>query len=315
MKTMKRLINVIALAAAAISLLSIAATVMPVSAAASYTETPALYTEVYIDGSELAAFADRYSHVVTLTGDEAVAHNNKVDDILLDSDLSAEERKLYLEQLGVYEVCEEEQAALAASSSGDVTLYKPTIHYDSSTKEYIITGNGKWNTHSYEVPTWYWWAPSVGSTKDIGGTDAIGISLTNTYGNTAGLALNSGYGRFKNGTAVKTSTTLASENDNYGGGYKVQDFIKFTKVDNYLLWFNTTFYYNAYYMTCILRYNSKLANYSGNAKLFYGHTWDTTTVTGIGVSTTGASISWSSNSDKWVGFSYARTFRNGTPTN
>jgi len=268
-----------------------------------------------INGEKLAAFAAQYDNVITLSGKEALAHDEKVNDILFNENLSSEQKSYYLSELGVFEVNPEKVVEYAASSSGDVTLNKPTIRYDSSTKQYIITATGKWNKHSYEVPAWSWWYPSVGSTKDIGGPDAIGISLTNTSGTTSGLALKSGYGNFYNGSATKTSSTLATENDNFGGGYKVQDFIKFTKVDNYILWCNTTYLYNAYNMTCVIRYNSNFKNYNGNAKLFYAHTWNSTSVTSVSVSKTGAGIGWSSTANRWDAYSYARTFKKGAATN
>ena len=268
-----------------------------------------------INGNELAIFAAQYDNVETLTGEEALAHDEKANDILLSDKLSSEQKRDYLSQLGIFEINPDKIVEYAASSSGDVTLDKPSISYDSTTKQYILTATGKWKKHSYEVPTWTWWYPSVGSTKDIGGTEAIGISLTNTSGSTSGLAINSGYGYFYNGNAVKKSTTLATENDNYGGGYKVQDFIKFTKVDNYVLWCNTTYQYNAYNMTCVLRYNSNFKNYNGNAKLFYAHTWDSTSVTSVSVSKTGAGLGWSKSSNHWDSYSYARTFKKGAATN
>lgn len=268
-----------------------------------------------INGEELAAFAAQYDNVKTLTGEEALAHDEKVNDILFGENLSSEQKRIYLTKLGVFEINPDETVEYAASSSGDVTLNKPTIRYDSATKQYIITATGKWNKHSYEVPTWSWWVPSVGSTKDIGGPDAIGISLTNTSGSTSGLALKSGYGCFHNGTATETSSTLATENDNYGGGYKVQDFIKFTEVINCFLWYDATYLYNAYNMTCVLRYNNNFKNYNGSAKLFYSHTWDNTSVTSVNLSKTGAAMAWSKTSNYWNAYSYARTFKNGAATN
>lgn len=268
-----------------------------------------------INGEELAAFAAKYDTVETLTGDEAVAHNEKVNDIIFNDNLSAETKRNYLAELGVFEINREDTIEFAASSEDDVALNKPTIKYDSLTKQYIITATGNWKNHNYEVPTWSWWYPSVGDTKNIGGADAIGISLTNTSGSTAQLAINSGYGKFYNGTATKQSTTLATEDDNYGGGFTVQDFIKITKVDNYVLWCNMEYYYNAYNMTCVVRYNNYFKNYNGNAKLFYSHTWDNTSVTSVSLSKTGAGLGWSKSSDRWIAYSYARTFAKGTSTN
>ncbi len=268
-----------------------------------------------INGEELAAFAAQYDNVKTLTGEEALAHDEKVNDILFSDNLSSEQKRNYLAKLGVFEINSDKTVEYAASSSGDVTLDKPEISYDSKTKQYIIKATGKWDKHSYEVPTWSWLSPSVGSTKDIGGPEAIGISLTNTSGSTSGLVLNSGYGYFYNGAATKISSTLATENDNYGGGYKVQDFIKFTKVDNYVFWYNSEYLYNAYNMTCVLRYNDNFKNYNGSAKLFYAHTWDNTSVTSVSVSKTGAGLGWSTDSNHWNAYSYARTFKNGKQTN
>ncbi len=271
--------------------------------------------ELKFNSEKLMAVAAKYDNVRALTGAELTSHNIKIDDILMNEKLSNNEKLIGLKQLGVYNVEDGVLAESASSSSGDYSASKPTISYDSKTKQYIITGKGRWKRHTYEVPTFSWWYPSVGDTKNIGGNEGIGISITNTSGSTKGLAINSGYGYFYNGNAKKKSTTLVTNNDNYGGGYKVQDFIKFTKVDNYVFWVNTEYYYNAYNAKCVLKYNSKFAKYNGNAKLFYSHTWDKTKVTGIGLSKSGVNISWSDNSDKWNAYSYARTFKKGRASN
>jgi hypothetical protein len=269
-----------------------------------------------IDSEELKAIAAKYADIEQLTGDELIAHDLKVNAILNNRELSPAQKEDALSLLGVYPVSSSENTVqFAASAPGNVSLGKPSISYDSSSKQYIITAYGNWTSHKYEVPTWTWWYPSVGSTKNIGGLDGIGISLSNTSGTTSGLAINSGYGYFHNGTATQKVTTMSSNSDLYGAGYKVQDFIKFTKVDNYVFWVNTTYLYNAYNMDCVLKYNAKFEGYNGSAKLFYGHTWDSTNITSIGVNKTGASIGWSTTSNHWDSYSYARTFTKGKQTN
>lgn len=265
-----------------------------------------------INSFQLSEMADKYRNVKLLEGDQLVSHNMKVDDVLNNVYLSDSQKEKLLIKLGVYNIDSVKNTTeLAASSNNDVKLNRPTIKYDSKAKQYIITGRGQWLRHTYEVPKWSWWYPKVGSTKNIGGVDAIGISLSNTSGKTKGLALKSGQGKFDNGSAKKTVTTLSTSNDNYGGGYKVQDFIKFTKVDNYILWANTRYNYNAYYMQCTLRYNKAFSNYNGNAKLFYAHTWNSANISSIGVSKSGPSVSVSKTSNAWKGYSYSTVFKKG----
>lgn len=311
------MVNVLSICLTTMLVLSFISTLIPTSVSAKGTENAyeMAVSEIEINSEELLAIADQYKDVETLVGEEADAHNVKIDDILLNEEMSEEIKREYLSELGVYCCYNYEETQLASSSSGDVTLNRPTIYYDSFTKEYVITGTGKWNAHTYETPSWSWWYPSVGDTSNIGGTDAIGISLSNTSGSTSGLALNSGYGYFYNGTATKMSTTLTSENDIYGGGYSVQDFIKYTKVVNYILYCDVTYYYNAYNMKCVLRYDADFAKYSGSAKLFYSHTWSNTSITGISLNKTGASLSWSNSSNRWAAYSYPRTFSKGVSTN
>lgn len=110
-------------------------------------------------------------------------------------------------------------------------------------------------------------------------------------------------------------TTLATENDNFGGAYKVQDFIKYTKVKNYVFWCDVSYRYNAYNMHCVIRYNRNFEDYSGNAKLFYSHTWDDSTISSIDLSTSGVGVGWSTQSDHWTQYSYGRTFKQGRATN
>ncbi len=271
-------------------------------------------SELYINGEDLAEFAAKFEHVETITGKEAIAHNAKVDDIILNDDLSDEKKWQYLNALGVYEVYPEKKVELADSCGSDMSLNKPTIAYDSSNKQYIITGTGYWKNRTYEdeMPRFIFSWPSVGKKINIGGPDAIGISLTNTSGDTKGLAINSGYGYFYNGEAVNLSTTLCTNTNNYGGAYQLQDFAKIFEVKNYLFFARCGYYYNANNMTCILRYNSAFENYSGNANLFYSHTWDKTSVTGIDLSDSGFGIQWSKDSDCcWDAHSYSTVFPYG----
>lgn len=106
------------------------------------------------------------------------------------------------------------------------------------------------------------------------------------------------------GWSSASSSTLATNNDLYGGGFKMQDYIYVTDTNVT----NFEYDYCGKYMTAILTYNKKFANLNGNLKLFYSHTGNSTSLSDLTLSNSGVSASFSSSSSCWTAYSYATTF-------
>lgn len=264
------------------------------------------------NSEELTAIAAQYDDVEELTGDALIAHTKRVDDIINNTTLSEEEKTQILNDLGVYRVDEGLEVELA-SSSGNVTLNKPTLSYDSSTKQYIFSGTGYWNSTSawqndvanamywFMVQPWNW---AVGKTCNIGGADVVGICISNPSGSTSGLVANSGYGTLQSSGSTK-SITLITNNDNYGVAFQPQDRCIITYYSE--TWVGAscfrdyTYNYNAIRFQTIVRYNSSLANYNGRAKTFYAHNWENTTISGVGFTDSNVSVYFSQDKYSWSG--------------
>lgn len=281
----------------------------------STSEENGVYTEVDVDSTILSAVAEQYSHVAEVEGVEKVALEKKISDVY-NSDMTYEQKKVALEKLGEVFIYEDD-AELVASKSSDCVLNKPTISYNSRTKRYTVYGTGGLPAKALKKD---WSIPIVGlfvgQTIKMGGDDGVALSITNLSGSTNGVAIVSGYGGLKGALgANSTSTSPVTENDLYGIGYEVQDKILIKECKCYVFVWSSVFATNTCNIQCQAVYNSQFANLSGSVKLFYTHTYKSTSVTGIGVNKTGINASWSSNNNKWSAYSYARTFSNGASTN
>lgn len=178
-----------------------------------------------------------------------------------------------------------------SSSSSDVILNKPTITYNSTTKNYTINATGGLGATYIEdeLPT-FLVGPTNGVIKSIGGVDGVAISIRNLKkvdkkNTSTGITIKNGLGQFRNGSS-RTSTTMVTNNDDRGVGFEVQDTIKISNVKNF-------------------------AAYSGSVKLGYSHTWDKTSVSSISLGVDSVSFGWDKSSDKWEAYSYSRTFTKG----
>lgn len=280
----------------------------------SYLYTGGTEAVLHVDSETLQEVMEKYSDVEQLKGVEKEALLKKLDDIH-NSDINEVSKKEALEALG--EICiYDDDVQFAASSNSDITLYKPTLSYLTSTSSYSIYATGKLPSSAIkdELSSFSLWYPSVGDTKNVGGVDAMAFLISNTSGSTSGLAVKSGYGKLA-GKGSKISTTLATADDRYGAGYTVQDIITVTSVSNYVIASSYKYEYNASSISSQVLYNSNFSKYSGNVKFYYNHTWDNTRVNSIGLSASGISFGWNDKSDQWTGYSYARTFKNGKSTN
>ena len=291
------------------------------SASANELGTVDFSSTIDINSNDLQEVADMHSDVELLTGEAAEFHNQQVDAVLTNPELSVEEREAALENLGVYSVYQSDETELASSAS-DVTVYKPTVSYDSGTKQYIITSYGKWNNQNCVKD---WEKNFVGFLKkgdiyNVGEKDAVAISLQKTSGNLTGVELVSGKGTgycySDSGFSTSSSTKITGE-DLKGAAYKLQDKVKVADIKDFFKQKRfITYKFNLEYFTCTLRYNSSFSKFNGQATMHYVHTWNSTSINSITLGVTSAgtgtiSVSFSKKSSEFVAYSYGKAIVNG----
>lgn len=266
------------------------------------------------DKNEMKAFSTKYNNVKKLTGSALASRNQKVKEILSNNSLTMEEKEAFLKDLETYHFkTKTDNSAQLASTLNDVELYKPDIWYNAYENTYTVHGMGHWVNNDYDAPSWMWWYPYEGQKITIGGVDALGIYFHNTPSpNPSGVAIVDGWGTFNNGLSNwDNAEVLATSNDCIGGGYKYQDYIEITDVTNNVFWVNIEYRYSAQNFHCYLNYNSNFANLNGDAKFYYSHTWDDTSVNSVGIYTNGLYCGYNENENYFEAFSLTTNFQNG----
>lgn len=261
-------------------------------------------------------YADNF---VYLNKEQLEKRNEKIDSILNDTSISDEEKFSKLESMKVYRYIPKDNQATLASQPNGVKLNKPTITYDSKTKNWKITASGEWKSYSHlgkEIDNnkkiWY----SVGDTWNVGGYDAVGISLSNTSGYATAskgkikqnLLRVSGSATLSNGKSVKNKNSSTND-DKYGAIFKLQDYSYVTaaKLRWYLVW-DYEYRYVGYKFSTTITYNKKFSEWDGTAKLYYAHTWNKTSISNISVSKTGVGIGWKSEGSGFYTYGLGKGF-------
>ena len=268
------------------------------------------------NSSALKSIAKKYSDVEQISGTELALHKKMVKDIIMNSELTEANRDQALKELGVQKIDNGIETKLA-SSTGNVSMYTPSLSYDSKTKEYIFTGYGLWKDTDYwnndvksDMLLWLqnpanW---KVGKTKNIGGAEAVGIAITNPSGSTKGLYVTDGFGFLTSGTDV-ISSTMVTNDDNNGAAYEPQDKCTLTSFTNYLVAMTAEWEYNAHSFKTCVNYNSSLSNYNGNAKTFYIHNWNSCKISNINLGNSGVGVDLTKESKGWgPAYSTAKPF-------
>lgn len=266
-----------------------------------------------IDSTVLQMVANKYENVDKLSGVELEALELKLNDIYT-SNLDDITKKEALRTLGEVEVYSDD-LEFAASLAADVLLNRPTIKYNPLNDTWTINATGGLGADKIqdELPIFGLFVPKKGDTRNIGGVDGVLLSitgLTNTGTTSNGLTIVSGYGYLSAGTPSK-SEVMVTKNDDYGVAYEIQDKITYTNVNNYLVFGTYSYNYNAASINCRAIYDKKFANFSGQVKLGYSHTWSSTSVNSISLSVDGAGFGWDKKTGRWQAYSYGRNFENG----
>lgn len=216
------------------------------------------------------------------------------------TELSYEILENYLNAHNVYIYSCETNPNISAHSSGstDVQMNRVIISLNANNNTWTVTGGGFWNSDSYleDVPT----LSVLFGAIDVGGTDAVGVSLTDTSGTFLSMTSSSGYvhdGHGKNMTLRNRYAGIGSS-DGVVFQYRDQVYISDDLRETC---------YMGYGFSAQAVYNSKFAQYHGDARSYYAHTWDECSVDSIGLGTNSFSASWSDSSCGWEVYSDSDT--------
>jgi hypothetical protein len=189
------------------------------------------------------------------------------------------------------------------SNETHVTLNAVSIYYNTSNVTWTLYASGYWNNVNDWDDTGNMIPWSVGTTRNTGSPDYVGIVLTDTYGSSDGMYV------MANNTPDQSAGRLWwNEKQNYGYNsaglmsdsqgaiFAVQDYIYITESH---WWGSYRVAYIGHSFSATVIYNGAFENYHGNAKIFYAHTWDSAQINGIGIGLDNISVNWSSGKNHW----------------
>ena len=226
---------------------------------------------------------------------------------LFAGELSVEKATLQLESLGVFPLessikqsVDSEAQTVQLSSFQSITFNDIYVYYDSVLDVWELGGGVYWNDSSWLDDVPYALFPYEGMNLDVGGYDGVGISLTQTSGTyncylvDTWLYVNEGGGAFDTTTHVP----MGGINARYGVFHQFQDYAHLAELNG----FNGTYVYYGKHMSIFAQYSSNFENYHGTARLEYVHTWDETTISSVGISSSisdplGFSVEFSSSNN------------------
>ncbi|QCT01795.1 hypothetical protein E6C60_1077 [Paenibacillus algicola] len=165
------------------------------------------------------------------------------------------------------------------SQPSDVNMNAVNIYADGQTGNWYVTGGGSWNdlTWTADAPSFRLY-PNVGSKKNVGGYDTVGITYYNTSG-TYGTTVLSSQGYWHDGVGNSWSSYSPSHGDGkLGAAFDFQDKVRITKVN----WDGSYSYvYEGKGFAATLTYTPNFVYYNGKARTFYGHTYNQATVDNV----------------------------------
>jgi hypothetical protein len=167
------------------------------------------------------------------------------------------------------------------SENDDVTMSTPSVYYNTQQGRYEAMATFRWlSCGSYPC---YWYESDGGT--NLGGYDGFGLSI----GKLVTRKTQSFYVYTASGT--RTTYTNPWDADDSGATYRNQDKFTCGKGCGYN-WDHGLLVYSFG-----LRSGCPRGNYAVNSKL--GHTWDSTSVSGISVTTKGVTISFDKQEHYW----------------
>ncbi len=238
---------------------------------------------------------------ISLTQDEA-------DRLLIEYTTSSSSRKQELEvQLNAagHFIFSEGTTVETLSEPANVTLSNVVTSYNDNTGDWSLISGGTWNNLDAIKKDAGTWLFAVGSTKNIGGYDAVGMVIYNTSGKTP--TLKSSFATINDGTTTKTLYNPSAYDTNRGIAFQYQDVITVTR--SYLVTYDFTYMGKGF--SSVMRFGSDFVNWNGKARTFYAHTWSDTTINqiafSVGTSSANFNVSWSENNNHMDIYSNADT--------
>ncbi len=196
-----------------------------------------------------------------------------------------------LNPLGFYIYSYQEPDISLMSSQNDVKINNVTILYDSNDNTWSLVGGGYWLTDN--------WKKEISGNGNINGRDGVGIAITNLTGSSShGFAPKESYAYVHDGNNNSiTVTNRTFANYEQGVFFEYDDYVS----DNY---FWSTPKYMGYGFSAAMIYDNDLfLAYNGRATTYYAHTWQSSSITSIGASTTGFSIGFSDYDHSFYAYS------------
>lgn len=242
----------------------------------------------------------------------SVLSQGEVDQLLMQYALSqsSTERTQLENQLnaaGVYIYSDgSEYQVSPLSVANDVILNAVICSYNDNTGDWSLVGGGYWPTISPVIEDYGGITGFLGDTYDVGGVDAVGITITNTSGTVPALKASSGMIHDGLGNSI-TLNNPSTGNTSAGIAFEYQDYL--TVIEVGLI--NNTLSYMGYGFSAVMRFDSSFMNWNGSARTFYAHTWNSTTISeiqlGVSSETLGVDITWSVNSNKFLAYNSSDT--------
>lgn len=265
------------------------AMVFSLSATAAATEN-ATTTAKNKDGLTKAEFVAQIRKTRTAT----TITENEENALLFQYSISSESKRAELESelnsAGIYIYSDGSENTQTRSEPSDITLNNVICSYNDNTGDWSLVAGGSWddiNVVRQECDvSWIY----NGLTVNIGGTDAVGMTIYNTSGTTP--ALKTSFATiYEDGTA-KTLNNPSIYDTNRGIAFEYQD--KYTFVDIYSSPIQGKYYGEGF--ACVMRFGSSFINWNGFARSYYTHTWKNTVIDSlgfnIGVDSVGFDVSW-----------------------
>lgn len=225
----------------------------------------------------------------------------------------SEERAAIEEKLnaaGIYIYSDGGQNQIAPlSEPADVSLGNVMCYYNSNNGEWTLNGSGHWlDVMTIDREDMGLSAMISGVPYNIGGTDAVGIVLYDVSGVTP--RLKESYAIVNDGSGnSKTISNPSGYDTKQGVGFEYQDQVTATWDSNGNI---ETYKYMGKTFCSVMRFDSDFANWDGNARVFYSHTWKSTSISSISFSMNsnqqfGLNITWTSTSNKFLCYSNSDT--------
>ncbi len=202
-----------------------------------------------------------------------------------------------LNDAGFYIYTSSENSISTRSTSNKVELEACSIVYGSD-KNWRIYGGGSWLSYlgyKHDLPGFAWF-PSVGDKKNVGGLDAVGITIVNQSGTTPDLVRAFAYIHDDHGHE-EYYYNAANENHKDGVIFEYQDYQRCLTSG-----FTYTSSYMGHGFSATAIYDSSFAKWNGQCRPMYTHTWDKGNISGITVGNSGISVSVNNKDYGWTSY-------------